>query len=428
MGRARVGNAYWKHGKWYARVTLGEGERPSIMLPTCANEESARARAALLSELVEKLRGARQLEHARALLELAAVRDGKALEEVQRAVELIVAGKVITKQGGRIPTVAELAKRWTSGDLARAYPDHIHIKRSAQHDIWRLDRYVIPIIGNLRMDKMTLDHAEQVMRSIPSELASATRRQVAQVMHRLCMMAVFPLRIMTSNPLPKGFLPKVGPGKAKGWIYPDEEAKLIGSPNVPLSWRIFYAFLHREGPRRSEAARMAWSDFDLERGAVALDENKTDDPRAWALSPGVAETMRWWRDMRARQGADVSDNALVFVDENGQPIGKWRAAETYREHLQIAGITRTILFERSRSRQPIRLHDTRATFITVSLANGKSETWVQDRTGHRSSTMINRYRRVARTVAELGLGGFVRMDEGIGLCSAPEALIESCHD
>ena len=160
---------------------------------------------------------------------------------------------------------------------------------------------------------------------------------------------------------------------------------------------------------------MAWSDFDLDRGAVALDENKTDDPRAWALSPGVPEAMRAWRDVRACAGADVSDDALVFVDEDGQPIGKWHAAAKYREHLQAAGITRAILFERSRSRQPIRLHDTRATFITVALANGKSEAWVQDRTGHRSSTMINRYRRVARTVAELGLGGFVRMDEALAV-------------
>ncbi len=417
MGRARAGNVYWKHGKWYARVTLGNGERPSFMLPTCADETSARARVLLLNEMVENLRAAGHGEHARAVITRAAVREGKALEEVQHAIQLIVAGKAIPKRIDRIPTIAELGRQWTRGDLARAYPDHIHNKRSAQSDIWRLERYVYPVIGRVRIDKLTLDHAEDVMRAIPSELASATRRQVAQLMHRLCSMAVFPLRLIKSSPLPKGFLPKVGPGKAKGWIYPDEDAKLIASPNVPLPWRIFYAFLHREGPRRSEAAKMAWSDFDLERGAVALDENKTDDPRAWALSPGTAQALRAWRDMRARAGADVSDDALVFVDENGRPIGKWRAAAMYREHLQAAGITRAILFERSRSRQPIRLHDTRATFITVSLANGKSETWVQDRTGHRSSIMINRYRRVARTVAELALGGFVRMDEGLRLAA-----------
>jgi len=47
------------------------------------------------------------------------------------------------------------------------------------------------------------------------------------------------------------------------------------------------------------------------------------------------------------------------------------------------------------------VHDLRATFITVNLANGRTETWVADRTGHRSSVMIDRYRRAARTWAEL---------------------------
>lgn len=424
MGRVCVGNAYFKHGKWYARLTLGNGERPSIMLPTCADEMAARLKAALLSELVTKLRTAGQLEYARPVVTRAAERDGKALDEVLRAVELIISGKATPKHNCRMLTVAELSKRWTNGELARAYPDHIRHKRSAQHDAWRLDRYIVPIIGDVRMDKLTLDHAEAVMRSVPPDLAPATRRQVAQIMNRLCMIAVFPLRLIPSSPLPKGFLPKVGTGKAKGWIYPDEDAKLIGSPNIPFEWRVFYGFLHREGPRRSEAVRLTWSDFDLERGAVTLDENKTDDPRAWALSPGVTESIRALRKMRANAGGDVSDDALVFVDENGESIAKWHAAATYREHLRAAGITRAILFERSHSRQPIRLHDTRATFITISLANGKSEAWVQDRTGHRSSTMINRYRRQARTVADLGLGGFVRMDVALGLCSVPDVLPE----
>jgi integrase len=75
-----------------------------------------------------------------------------------------------------------------------------------------------------------------------------------------------------------------------------------------------------------------------------------------------------------------------------------------RAHLRSAGVSRPQLFQRTASRQPIRLHDLRATFVTLSLAAGRSETWVADRTGHRSSAMIHRYRRAARSVAQLDLG------------------------
>ena len=56
------------------------------------------------------------------------------------------------------------------------------------------------------------------------------------------------------------------------------------------------------------------------------------------------------------------------------------------------------------------MHDLRATFVTVNLANGRSETWVADRTGHRSSEMVNRYRRGARTWAETNLGALGPLD------------------
>jgi hypothetical protein len=51
--------------------------------------------------------------------------------------------------------------------------------------------------------------------------------------------------------------------------------------------------------------------------------------------------------------------------------------------LRTAGVTRAELFERTASRQPIRVHDLRALFVTVNLANGKTAEWVVDRTGHR---------------------------------------------
>ena len=94
-------------------------------------------------------------------------------------------------------------------------------------------------------------------------------------------------------------------------------------------------------------------------------------------------------------------------------------AEQYREHLALAGVDRAELFKTTAARRQIRLHDTRATFITIALANGKSETWVADRTGHKSSDQINGYRRAARTAAELGLGELVPLDVAIPEFTAP---------
>jgi hypothetical protein len=59
------------------------------------------------------------------------------------------------------------------------------------------------------------------------------------------------------------------------------------------------------------------------------------------------------------------------------------------------------------------VHDLRGTFVTVSLANGKSESWISDRTGHRSSVMIARYKRTARTFSELHTGNFAPLDSAI---------------
>jgi len=57
------------------------------------------------------------------------------------------------------------------------------------------------------------------------------------------------------------------------------------------------------------------------------------------------------------------------------------------------------------------VHELRGTFVTISLANGKSESWIADRTGHRSSQMIARYKRTARTFAELHLGALALLHE-----------------
>lgn len=89
------------------------------------------------------------------------------------------------------------------------------------------------------------------------------------------------------------------------------------------------------------------------------------------------------------------------------------AAARFRRHLRAAGVDRAALFERNETRLRIRVHDLRATFVTLGLASGRTETWIADRTGHRSSIEINKYRRAARSIAELGAGDLTPLDEAI---------------
>jgi integrase len=203
-----------------------------------------------------------------------------------------------------------------------------------------------------------------------------------------------------------GFLPKVTSRKATAWLYPDEDLQLLAS-SVSIERRVLYGFLAREGCRLSEALSLRWLDLDLERGVIRLDKNKTDDPRSWMLSPGVATALR-------SLGGDKPGTALVFT-----PL-EAKAADLFRSDLADAGVERPELFERSKTRRPIRVHDLRATFVTLSLANNRTEAWVADRTGHQSSAMINRYRRAARHAAEPGLGELAPLDVALGLAAPPQ--------
>jgi integrase len=105
--------------------------------------------------------------------------------------------------------------------------------------------------------------------------------------------------------------------------------------------------------RFSEAAGLRWGDLDLDAGTVTLRENKTDDPRTWALAPGVADALRTWRVMRI----DGKPADHVFTDEHARPLTNEHHAETFRRHLLAAGVTREALFGSGKGSAPIRLHD-----------------------------------------------------------------------
>jgi len=415
MSREATGEVRERCGVLETRITLKGKQREEFKLPTCKTRSEAVGRSKVLATMARRFRRAGLLDttDARRLLDMAAAAPARTLEGVLKVADELIGDELADADAPDVPTFKELAKRWTGGELHTLHPDHVK-KKDASLDKARIAKLCdIDIggvkLGELRLDFMTLDHADAVMRNLPKEAKRpATRRAYAQLVHRVMSLAVYPCRHIERSPIPRGWLPKAGRPPAYPYLYADEDAQLMGFKDIPLVWRLLFGFLAREGCRRSEAASFTWNDFDLERGAVSLGENKTDDPRAWALDPGVARALRVWREQFRK---DAPDTSCVFSDETGAPIDVEHLAHKLRNALGAAGVDRSELFDATANRGRLRAHDLRATFITLALANGRTETWVQDRTGHTTSGMINRYRRQARQAQEIGMKWLGRLDE-----------------
>lgn len=173
---------------------------------------------------------------------------------------------------------------------------------------------------------------------------------------------------------------------------------------VPLADRVLFGVLSREGMRTSEAANLLVRELYLHpnttravSGSIGI---RPETRGAGRSRRGGATALRRWLERRG----ELPPDALVFPDAEGNPRSGDQLVRPFRAALKQAKIDRPELFESNEARQQIRAHDLRATLVTLALANGKTEAWVADRTGHSDSRMINRYRRAAREVAELGLG------------------------
>jgi integrase len=398
------------------RVRFGK-ERRRITIPT-TDVDLATSRARVLVRMGADLAHA-PAELAHDWLKRAGAADGPELKRIQAAVAKLASGAVKIKRKVEHPralwTVQELGEAWTDGTLAKEYPDQIHRRRSERDDEIRLERHVYPLLGSTRVREVTVEECEAVMRSPTlAGLATNTRRNVGRTLNRILTLAVYPLKIISANPFPKGLLPRApkGAGKALADYRPADDAKLMACAAVPLAYRLLWGFLAREGMRSSEAIQLRWGDVDLNDGSVTLDENKTDDPRSWPLDPSVVRALKAFKP----KGAQPKD--LVFVEENGGEHNRHALAKTLREHLTAAGLNegaRAKLFEHSKTRLQVRAHDLRAAFVTTALANGKTETWVADRTGHKSHSMIKRYTRQARTAGDLKRGDWTPLDVALGL-------------
>ena len=147
--------------------------------------------------------------------------------------------------------------------------------------------------------------------------APATRRQYAQVIHKVLALAVWPLQLIETHPLrPRGRCPSSLGEKAKGYPFRRKRRGFWRAPEAPYARRLFYGFPAREV---QGMASLAWRDLDLTTGELTLDREQDRRPAQLTLDPGVGG--RWsWVARRATRTLGLG------VRDNGRPmsIERWQ--------------------------------------------------------------------------------------------------------
>ncbi len=403
-------------GKPYFRVRIAD-RRPAIPLACSKNEIDDRVK--ILRGIVKRVRNAGKADLLEAWLQQA----GEAQTPRDLEAVLTVVDDVCTSRTQLAPLLhasmmyAELFELWQSGVLFKMYPDHVKpLKESTRkHYCSFYEKYVKPIIGHLPIGGITMDHGFQVLASVEGPPGCALRYNVATTMMRPINIAVFPGRVLAQSPFPRGFRPKQGEGRVKAMMFPKEEGAYLGCEAIPMVERLMMGLLSREGMRVSELTNARVGALDLETGWFSLDRNKTGRPRGWVLRSDCAEALRRYL-AHYRRDPGAEDYLLVQGEEcrnAGKRLISFASGIRLREHAKTAGLTRPQLWEESDVRRHLTVHDQRAMFITISLAEGKSEVFITDRTGHSSSDMVYRYKRAARAYAEANLGPLLPLHECI---------------
>lgn len=262
MPNVPKGEVRWTEHRAVARITIEGKERESFPMPTCKTPEAATERCAFVAGLAARLRkaGVIKTREGLELLKTAAACPPALLDGVRTVAGELIGGEYTGPDKPKVPTFAEMGRKWTSGELHKLYPDHVKHKDS-DLDASRLEKLCAADVGGMKagevpIDRFGLDHAEAMMRGLPDEAKRpGTRRGYAQIISRVMALAVYPCRHIAANPLPKGFLPKVGKPPAYPFLYPLEDAALLAAPGaiVPLCYRLLWGFLSREGCREGEA-------------------------------------------------------------------------------------------------------------------------------------------------------------------------------
>lgn len=384
---------------WSVRLRFGEGQDSWFDLNVPAEQaEMAEDRRRRLQRLAQLLKAAGKIAKSREILtQAASERTERAFRNIEVAVEGFSPEAVAAE--GRAPTFRQVAEDWTSGRLAERFPEAVPAKTEEGRESDRaMLRVFYPALGDLPLPAITEEDTDRARALIPASLHPETRANYLQKLHQIFGFAAGPMRLIERSPI--RVVKRVRPKRTVFWfLYPDEDAKLLACTRIPLAYRILYGFLTRNGTRISETLRLTRDHLDLDRGKIHLEAEwtKTGNARFWDLSTDVRSALSTWLEI------DDVKSSRVFHGERSPTLNRNTVLRRFQQDLEWAGIERPELRVSTPGSRRLRLHDLRASFVTLALRQGRPLPWIMDRSGHENIQTIEKYRRLVRHADEAGL-------------------------
>lgn len=311
-------------------------------------------------------------------------------------------------QGASAPSSAEAADAWIKAWLASRERRGLTATRDVRGHI---SGHIVPAIGadvarwtraDMRKLSAALD-AKVQEGAISGKTALNVWATATRMTKDAASSKIEALRVREDNPARDVPAPDRVPEKARQYLYPSEFSRFLACGRVPMLWRRAVTVATYLGCRDGELRVLEWGDVDLDhcvvhvtrawdRRAECVKPTKTGHTRRFAIEPALLPVLRAMRDECGGSGVVV-------------PLPSERdMARGFRRWLKHAGVDRAELHLPSATSQTIRFHDLRATCATWMIVRGDTERRVMARTGHLDRGMLDRYVRVAESVAGADFG------------------------
>jgi integrase len=404
------------------RLRYGKGQRGRFLL-RCAmtpeGERQAEEREPRMEAMARRLAASVKPTRALELLETAATwaSDDRKFRGVETVVDKVCreAGAVAAPVANQAPTFWWVVDEWTSGRLHLDYQDDDNLKpkKARGHAITRaaLEQFR-PVLGTVPMADITNEQIQEAKKCIRAGLDPDTRRLYLIWLRMVFKLSVSPLGLIEVVPKEIRKVPKGKKRNLFWFLYPEEEATLIGCAKIPLAYRVLYAWLIRNGGRITETSLLDYAHLDLLRGRCTIEAEwtKTGRARYWSPETDVLRALTAWHALDDAPGK----TARVFHSPSNKSFAPGTIIHRLRSDLLLAGLDRRELHVTSVGSRRLRSHDFRTGFCTMARRRGMPDAWIMARSGHESVKELEQYAQLARDVEEQGMPAwYSAMDQSI---------------